>query len=211
MTININEDKFKIDSLLEFIQNRVDSIVELFNTNKKFILKNINKKEFMVDKICNNLYDSVIVSTEASNKILPLIKTIILNNSILKDDLFYYFSAGSNMILFMWDFLKRYIEEYLFFILDNEQFFDFNLYQKYLNFIINILNVLNEFFDIKIQSLNDEITQEEYNESYELLEDKFEEYEELFYIEYHEIEKSTKKDEFMSEIFNMEFFKDELK
>ena len=204
----LNNEKI-INSLMEFIRERVNSVIETllsYNEKNKYFVKYHNYLEY---EKYNELYNNVVISYESSNKFLPLINSLILNDDILREDLFYYFSSMSEIVIDAWKFLKTYMEEYLS-NFEEKKVFNTDLFREYVNIIRGLFDTITGVIELKKDDLSNKISAYEYREKYMEFEVEFEKYEEEYYLNYVHIEKSPKKDELLKQICNMEFFRNDI-
>ncbi|MBE6493717.1 MAG: hypothetical protein E7Z84_03800 [Methanosphaera stadtmanae] len=119
MNVVIKQDE-KIFSFFNFIQKQFEFVKEV----------NVNKSKDSIN-LHNELYKLVLINTGTFTKFSPVIKNNLLEIPEFRDDLFYYYTSSSTMILYLWNFLKEYLEQYIYLTLNNQPAdFDYKLYQR---------------------------------------------------------------------------------
>ncbi|MBQ6218912.1 MAG: hypothetical protein IJJ47_04190 [Methanosphaera sp.] len=192
----------------ENIFSFLDYIEEPFATISNNLYKNQFKDDF---DSYNKIYQEILINLGIFTKFSPVIKYKLLEIPEFKEDLFYYYSSSCTIILHLWDFLKNYVEHYIFLTLNNEHYdFDYDLLIKYVQFIDNLSKLMFDMFHLKEKELNKKITATEYQKDYIKFEEQFDYYEKEFYLNYYEAEKSEHKNKFIKKVYNMEFMKDEI-
>ena len=191
-----------IFSFLNYIGEHFESVINGLNENQ-------SKDDF---DFYNELYQQILINMGIFTKFSPIIKYNLLKIPEFKEDLFYYYSSSCTIILHLWDFLKNYLEQYIFLTLNNEHpDFDYNLFIRYVKFIDKLSKLMSEMMHLKEQELKKEITLKKYQKYYTEYEKNFNIYEKEFYLNFFEAEESELKNNFIEKIYNMEFMKDEIK